>query len=351
MEIRNALVAVDHRNRGAVVVARLDVGLDRGALGGGERGDLGNEVAETVVDIDADLGQERAVLLKHGLEERLDRVAEDDRVGDLHHRGLEMHGEQHALRLGACQFALEERDELLLGDESSVDDFAGGKLEAVLEHDRRAISANEFDLRGGRRGNRDRLLVGEEVALRHRGDMRLAIAAPRAHFVRIGAGVVLHALGRAAVGVAFANNGVHRATQDLRVAGARVLLGVGLRLVDIVGERVALLLEFGDCGLQLRDRRRDIRQLDDVGLGLKAKLSKLGEVVGDALLGLQVFRERRDDAARERDVAGLDIDPRRLGEHLDQREERIGRQHRRLVGVRVENRRSGGHRFVPHMFD
>src|SRR5829696_8390162 len=41
--------------------------------------------------------QRIAVLLEDALEERAHDVAEDDRVGDLHHRRLQVHGEQDAL--------------------------------------------------------------------------------------------------------------------------------------------------------------------------------------------------------------------------------------------------------------
>ena len=49
-----------------------------------------------------------AVLLEERREERLHDVAEDDRVGDLHHRGLEVHREQHVLGLGPGDLLGEE---------------------------------------------------------------------------------------------------------------------------------------------------------------------------------------------------------------------------------------------------
>jgi hypothetical protein len=42
------------------------------------------------------------VLGEHVLEEHADGMAEDDGVGDLHHGGLEVQGEEHALGLGAA---------------------------------------------------------------------------------------------------------------------------------------------------------------------------------------------------------------------------------------------------------
>ena len=51
-------------------------------------------------------------------------------------------------------------------------------------------------------------------------------------------------------------------------------------------------------------------QLDDVRLGQRRESAELGECVADLLLGRQLLREGREHAARERDVAGLDIHPR-----------------------------------------
>ena len=58
------------------------------------------DAAETVVGVEAGLEQRVAVLGEQRREERLHHVAEDDRVGDLHHRGLEVHREQHVVGLG-----------------------------------------------------------------------------------------------------------------------------------------------------------------------------------------------------------------------------------------------------------
>ena len=53
-----------------------------------------------------------AVLGEHLGQERLDDVAEDDRVGDLHHRRLEVHREQHVVGLGPLDLLGEELAQL-----------------------------------------------------------------------------------------------------------------------------------------------------------------------------------------------------------------------------------------------
>ena len=95
---------------------------------------------------------------------------------------------------------------------------------------------------------------------------------------------------------------------DLVVAGAGLVLLVGLRVLRVVRQVVALRLQLGDRGLELRDRGGDVGQLDDVGLGLRGQLAELGEGVVDALLVGEAVGELREDAAGQGDVAGLDLD-------------------------------------------
>ena len=64
------------------------------------------------------------VLVEHVGEVGLHRVAEDDRVGDLHHRGLEVDREQHALGLGVGELGGQEGVEGLGAHDGGVDDLA-----------------------------------------------------------------------------------------------------------------------------------------------------------------------------------------------------------------------------------
>ena len=88
------------------------------------------------------------------------------------------------------------------------------------------------------------------------------------------------------VAVSLAENGVDRAALDRVVAGADLLLGRGGGLIEIVGDVVALALQFGDGGLELRNRCRDVGQLDDVGERVVGELPQFGEVIGGATFRL-----------------------------------------------------------------
>ena len=83
------------------------------------------------------------------------------------------------------------------------------------------------------------------------------------------------------------------------------------------GEREALGPQLLDRRLELRDRRRDVRQLDHVGLGPVHQLTELGEVVTHLLIGGERLGERRQDPAGERDVTQLDLHAGDVGEGVD----------------------------------
>ena len=183
----------------------------------------------------------------------------------------------------------------------------------------------------------DRLLVGAEVVRRHVGDVRLGVRAPRAHRVRVLAGVLLDRERRAAVGVALAEHRVDGRPHDPVVAGPDVALVVGLRVVRVARDVVALCLQLGDGRLQLGDRRRDVRQLDDVRLWSRGQIAELRERVADALVVTEPLGEQRQDAPGQRDVARLDRHAGDPGVRLDDRQERIRRQQGRLIGVRVDD--------------
>jgi nicotinic acid mononucleotide adenylyltransferase len=82
---------------------------------------------------------------------------------------------------------------------------------------------------------RHRLLAVVKVAALHRRDVGARGLAPFAHRMRMLARVVLDRQRRTAVGVALAQYRVHRAAEDLGIAGADRLLFIGLRVLGKSG--------------------------------------------------------------------------------------------------------------------
>ncbi len=106
VQVGDPLVGVHHRERRAVGDPGVDRRLDVHTVG--QRLDALEDRAETVVGAQTGLAERLAVPGEQLGQERADDVAEDDRVGDLHHRGLEVHREQHALLLRARDLRGEE---------------------------------------------------------------------------------------------------------------------------------------------------------------------------------------------------------------------------------------------------
>jgi len=282
------------------------------------------------------LGQH--VLVEHGHD-----VAEDDRVRDLHHRGLQVHREQHAGGLGVVDLGLQEGLQLGGRQHGGVDDLAGLDRGLFLQDRLRAVSGGQFDLDVAGVGDQRRLFGAVEIAFGHMRHVRLRIRRPGAHLVRVLAGVILHRQGRAAVGVAFAQNRVHGAALDLVVTRLHVAFGVVGGGVRVVGQLVALFLQFLDGRLQLGHRGADVRQLDDVGFRLDGQRAQFGQGVGQLLAVFQIIREQRDDAAGQRDVTRLDRNACGLGECLDDGQQRTGCKRRRFIGEGIDNLRSKRH--------
>ena len=241
VEVGDALVGVDHRKPRAGGVGGLDVGFDLGLLVRGQLVELGDEVTEAVAEIDTEFLERRGVLGDQVFEEHLHRMAEDDRVADLHHGGLHVEREQHVVGLGFGDLGVEEGNEGRLAHEGGVEDFTGLEWGGFLEDLGRAVGGDELDLHVGGFGDADGLLVGEEVALAaHRRDGGLRIGGPGTHRVRVLLGVILHRLRCAAVGVAFAQDRIDGGAHDFGVAGLDVLFRVGLRVFREVRQCVAL---------------------------------------------------------------------------------------------------------------
>ena len=321
----------------------FDVGFDLGLLLRWEALNFGDQIAEAVVEVDAEFLDHAGVLGDEVLEEDPHGVAEDDRVGDLHHGGLQVEREEDAVLFGFGDLLFQEGEEGLLVHDGGVEDFAGLEGSLFLENFDSAIGDDELDFHVGCLGNDDGFLVGEEVALAHGGDAGFRVRGPLAHRVRVFPRVFLDGLRRATVGVAFAKDGVDGAAFDFVVAGLCVLLGLGFRFRGVVGELVALCLQFGDGGFQLGNGGADVGELDDVRLRLGGQLSQFGECVADLLLFRQILREIGDDATGEGDVPGLDRDARVLGERLDDRQKGIGRESGRFVGLGVDDGGKLGH--------
>ena len=342
VQVGDALVRVHHRQRRPRRVGRLQVRLDLCLLRRRQGLDLGVHIADAVVRVHAELAEQRCVLVEDILVVHRDGVTEHDRVGDLHHGRLQMQRQQQTLGLRVLDLGLVELPQLRHLHEGRADELGGLHLDAVLQHRHRAGGIREFDAHGARRADQGGLLVAIEIPVAHAGHVGRRIRLPGAHRMRVGLRVVLDRIGHAPVGVALAQHRVDGAAEHLGEARLELLLRIVLRIFRILRYAVTLGVQLGDRGLQLRQGRRDVRQLDDVrfrGLGQRPQLR---QVIGLALLLVQIVREICDDTAGQGDIPRLHGDPGAAREGLHDGQQGISRQRGRLIGQRVDDL-GGGH--------
>ena len=159
--------------------------------------------------------------------------------------------------------------------------------------------------------------------------------------MRVGLGKLLDRNGSAAVGIAFAQDGVHRRSLDRVIPRAdRLFVGVGGRF-GIVGQGKALPLKLFDRCHQLRHGGRDIGQLDHIGFRSFYQFAQFRQIVRLALVLRQVVREGGDDAPGERDVARADADACGGCKGLDDGQERGRGQLRCFVDLGIDDIRHG----------
>ena len=241
VQVGDALVGVDHGQRGALrpaaasTAARIGLAVSAQRVGGAEQ-----DAAEAVVGSSARGSRSASPCsAKSSGKNACDDVAEDDRVGDLHHGGLEVDREQHVVGLGPRRSARRgTRCSAATSMTVASTTSPASTGHRLLEHRDGAVVGDVLDAQRvvGLRSPTDFSLARKSPSLMC-ATLVLRVGAPGAHRVRVLAGVLLDRLGRAAVGVALAQDRVDGAALDLVVAGAGVLLLVGLRVVGVVGER------------------------------------------------------------------------------------------------------------------
>ncbi len=317
MQVGDALIGIHHIHRG--------FGRHRGFQGGFQFGVACNavfQIADAGIRVPAQCGDGRAVRRKEIIQIGRDEMAENDRVRDLHHCRLEVDGKQHAgLHVG--QFGLGEITQCGGGHESGINDGALGVVQPVFQHGFGAIRSGQHDFRatglcGGDGGG---LFIGKEIIARHRRHMGFAVGSPFAHRMRVGLGVFLDRFGRATVRVALAQDGVHGRPFQAVIAFAHVFFGVGLRGFGVIGDGIALTLQFLDRVGQLRHRCRHVGQFDHIGGGGFYQLAQFGQIIGNLLIGFQVIGKGGQDARCDRNVAGGHVDIGGAGECADDRQQ------------------------------
>ena len=249
------------------------------------------------------------MLLEHVGIIHADGMTEDDRVRDLHHRGLHVQREQQTPVPGVVNLAGQELAECRPAHHRRVDHLTLLQCEAVLENRGfpRRILHHDLHRAGGR--HHVRLLAAEEVSFAHVCHVRLHVAGPLTHRMRIGLGVGLDRRRHTTIRIPLSQHGVDRTAQHPGIPCLDRLFGLTLRFLGIFGHVVPVILQFLDGGLQLRNRCADIWQLDDVGCRSLGQLTQFGQCVILLLFVCEILWEIGNDPASQGNILQVERDP------------------------------------------
>ncbi len=100
------------------------------------------------------------------------RVAEYDRIGHLHHRGFQVHGEEHALLPRVGDLSCEKFLQSCAAHHGGVEHLALEDRDRLLEHGHRPVRRDVFDPDRAFVLDGDRLLSRAKVAVAHRRYVR-----------------------------------------------------------------------------------------------------------------------------------------------------------------------------------
>ena len=242
MKVGDTAIRIHHRQLRASAVTGCYVCLDRSTLCIGQGLNLAIDVADAIIGIYAQLGENHPVFTKHFFVENRHGVAEDNRIGDLHHGRFEVQRQEHTLFPGIINLHRQKLAQRIFTHDRGIYHFTRQQGNILLEHCHLAIGVGVIDAHVGSTGKRGGLFTAEEIPATHMGDMGFAGGGPGSHRMRMFAGVSLDRSGCPAIRVAFPQYRVDRTALDTVITVFDILLLCIFRRCRIVWKRVALTL-------------------------------------------------------------------------------------------------------------
>src|SRR5690606_38318820 len=145
VQIGNPPRRVHHRQRRAVGQTAANICFDLGSHGGRKRGYFREQFAEAVVQIHVQARNRGGVFFQRRPKVNTDRVSENDRVRDPHHRRLEVQREQQSIFLSPRDCLLQKLKQRLLAQHRRVENIARQQFDVRLENRDFASLGYEFD--------------------------------------------------------------------------------------------------------------------------------------------------------------------------------------------------------------
>ena len=169
VQVGDALDGIYHGNFRTMLIAGVQVFQNLLLLGLRQLLDFVRHTGKTVVGVHAQLVEQFTVLVEQFLVEDLYRVTEDDRVGDLHHRGFDVQGEHHTGFFAVFNAIIEELAQRLAAHEHAVQHFAFLQRQFTLENGLLTLGVLKDDTGVGGLVQSQGLFVGVEISAAHVG--------------------------------------------------------------------------------------------------------------------------------------------------------------------------------------
>ena len=166
MQVGDADIRIDHRQRGPLGVQRVNVRLDGGLLVVGKFAELGVQITDAIVRFHANRVQRLGVFLKNVRVKDTHAMAKNDGVGNLHHRRLQVQRKQHTPLAGISNLARHKLTQRRRAHHCRINHFARQQTEAVLKHRRLAV-AFQLNAHLAGRGHHVRLFATIKIATVH----------------------------------------------------------------------------------------------------------------------------------------------------------------------------------------
>mmetsp|Transcript_8440 Transcript_8440/g.17569 ORF Transcript_8440/g.17569 Transcript_8440/m.17569 type:complete len:251 (-) Transcript_8440:102-854(-) len=186
-----------------------------------------------------------------------------------------------------------------------------------------------------------RLLRTVEVSLGHVRDVGTAGLGPEPHAVRVFLCVCLDGRGDTAIGISLSQDRVDGTAHNGLVRLLDFDLALVLWFAGVDWNVVALGTQLGNAILELVEGSRNVGKLNDVGIRSLCHFPEIREIVWNTLVRFELVGEEGQDAARQRNVAGDDVDIREGADLVHYGKETVGCECRGFVGFCVNDRRLG----------
>ncbi len=212
VQVGDALVGIHHRQCGASGVQRFNVAFNFRLFIRWQGFDFSVEIAQTVVQVYAQLAQYRRVFFQHWCVEHRDKVTEDNRVRHFHHGGFQVYREQYTLVFSVFNLRGDIAAQYFFAQYRGINNFASEDFYCLFQYFSAAIVGNQFDFYTARLSDQRWLFAAVEITRRHVRHVRFGVSRPSTHFVWVFARVVFYWQWCTAIRVTFTQYRVYRRT-------------------------------------------------------------------------------------------------------------------------------------------